>query len=115
MENKTTVLKASDKPNLATSKSQSSSTTTLTLEQKLGQFSDVAMYAADWYWEINKDHQFTFLTERFEDLTGLKIADVLGKTREQVFSGLMDDADKWKRHGMDLQSSSFIRWISWCW
>ena len=75
----------------------------LNSEPKLGQFEDVAMYAADWFWELDKDLKFTYLSERFEDLTGLKISQVLGKTREQAFIGLIDDTNKWTRHGVDLQ------------
>ena len=84
-------------------KSSESTNPELSSDHKLGQFSDVAMYAADWFWELDKDLRFSYLSERFEDLTGLKISDVLGKTREEAFSGLIDDSDKWQRHGVDLK------------
>lgn len=84
-------------------KSPESANSELNSDHKLGQFSDVAIYAADWFWEFDKDLRFSFLSERFEDLTGLKVSDILGKTREEAFAGMMDDAGKWQRHGIDLK------------
>ena len=64
--------------------------------QMLGRFSDVAMLAADWFWEMGKDLRFTYQSERFETVTGIRISDVIGKTREQAFVGLIDDSAKWQ-------------------
>ena len=69
----------------------------------LGRFSDVAMLAADWFWEMDKELRFTYQSQRFEEITGLKISDVIGKTREQAFAGLIDNADKWRALGADLK------------
>lgn len=70
--------------------------------QELGRFTDVAMLAADWFWEMDASLRFTYQSPRFEDITGLKISDVIGKTREEAFSGLIDDVKKWRRLGADL-------------
>ncbi len=69
----------------------------------LGRFSDVAMLAADWFWEMDKDLRFTYQSQRFEEITGLKISEVIGKTREEAFAGLIDDAEKWRKLGADLK------------
>lgn len=83
-------------------KSSKNTKSELNSGHELGQFSDVAIYAADWFWEFDKNLRFSYLSERFEDLTGLKIADMLGKTREEAFADLMDDTSKWQRHGVEL-------------
>ena len=70
--------------------------------QMLGRFSDVAMLAADWFWEMGKDLRFTYQSERFETVTGIRISDVIGKTREQAFVGLIDDSAKWQKLGESL-------------
>ena len=69
----------------------------------LGRFSDVAMLAADWFWEMDKDLRFTYQSQRFEEITGLQISNVIGKTREEAFAGLIDDAEKWQHFGADLK------------
>ena len=69
----------------------------------LGRFSDAAMLAADWFWEMDKDLRFTYQSQRFESITGIKISDVIGNTREEAFAGLIDDAEKWQKMGKKLQ------------
>ena len=80
-------------------------------EGKLGQFSDVAGYATDWFWELDKDLRFSYLSDRFESLTGMKISDVLGKTREEAFAGRIDDSNKWQRQGVDLQQQQLYAMV----
>ena len=72
-------------------------------EQVLGRFSDVAILAADWFWEINAELRFTYQSSRFEEITGIPVAEVIGKTREQAFADRIDDVDKWSRVGEALQ------------
>ena len=75
----------------------------LDTEQVLGRFSDVAMLAADWFWEMDADLRFTYQSGRFEEITGIPADQVIGKTREEAFAGLIDDAGKWSREGESLQ------------
>ncbi len=72
-------------------------------EQVLGRFSDIAMLAADWFWEMDASLRFTYLSPPFEKVTGLKIENVLGRTREQAFAGRIDDFHKWERVGEALR------------
>ena len=71
-------------------------------EQVLGRFSDVAILAADWFWEMDADLRFTYQSSRFEKITGIAVADVIGKTREEAFAGRIDDLDKWSSLGEAL-------------
>ena len=68
----------------------------------LGRFSDIAMFAADWFWEMDENLRFTYQSNRFEEVTGLPVDSVIGKTREEAFVGLMDNAAKWKELGHEL-------------
>ncbi|MCP4388802.1 MAG: diguanylate cyclase, partial [Gammaproteobacteria bacterium] len=74
----------------------------LNSEHLLGRFNDVAMLAADWFWEMDAELRFTYQSSRFEEITGIPVAEVIGKTREQAFAGRIDDVDKWNRVGESL-------------
>lgn len=47
-------------------------------------FSDVAQLSKDWFWEMDKDLRFTFLSDSY---MSNDIAFVLGKTRREAYSG----------------------------
>ena len=72
-------------------------------DRVLGRFSDIAMIAADWFWEMDAELHFTFLSSRFEEITGIPRASVIGKTREDAFAGYIDDAEKWQTLGVALR------------
>ena len=71
--------------------------------QVLGRFSDVAMLAADWFWEMDAELRFTYQSSRFEEITGIPVEEVIGKSREEAFAGFIDDAEKWNILGEDLR------------
>ncbi len=50
---------------------------------------DVVSTLKDWIWETNEDHEFIFVSERFEESTGLDTKTLIGKTLQQVV--LADD------------------------
>ena len=66
-------------------------------------FSDAAMLAADWYWEMDSELRFTFQSAGFESVTGIPVTEVIGKTREEAFAGRIDDIDKWGRKAESLR------------
>ena len=72
-------------------------------DQVLGRFSDAVMLAADWFWEMDAELRFTYQSSRFEEITGIPVTDVIGKTREEAFSGRIDDARKWNSLGEVLR------------
>ena len=71
-------------------------------DQVLGRFSDVAMIAADWFWEMDAELRFTYQSSRFEEITGIPAGEVIGKTREEAFAGFIDDSEKWNEVGAAL-------------
>jgi PAS domain-containing protein len=44
-------------------------------ERVLGRFGNVAMMAADWFWEMDAELRFTYQSSRFEEITGIPVAD----------------------------------------
>ncbi len=53
-------------------------------ERALNRFRSLTTLSADWYWESDAQHRFTFLSERYEEKSGLRLADTLGKTRHEI-------------------------------
>ncbi|WP_137886904.1 EAL domain-containing protein [Pseudomonas sp. 2FE] len=50
-------------------------------------FRDVAEAASDWLWEIDAEHRLTYLSERFEAVTGHPPSAWLGRSLDQLLSG----------------------------
>ena len=44
-------------------------------------FRDFAESASDWFWELDRDLRFTFISDRFEKLVGHPISDLIGVRR----------------------------------
>ncbi len=71
--------------------------------QILRRFGQVALLGADWFWEMDAELRFTFLSSGFEEITGIPADRIIGKTREQAFAGRIDDAEKWDSRGSALK------------
>ena len=73
------------------------------LRQSETKFRDFATTASDWFWESDERHRFTWISERFSEVTGLEIAEFLGKRRDKVgLDGV--DADRLQTHQADLEA-----------
>jgi len=59
---------------------------------------DIAESATDWFWEMDQDLRFTYVSDRFFEITGFDRRDVLGKTRRE-FAG--DDRSEDERARLD--------------
>lgn len=53
-----------------------------TEEQRLTDFTQLA---ADWYWETDADHRLIFLSERFEEMSGMASREALGLTPVELY------------------------------
>ena len=58
-------------------------------------FRDFAEVASDWLWEMDADLRFTFISSKFEQLTGMASDDVIGKTREET-AGIQYATEAWQ-------------------
>lgn len=68
----------------------------------------MAQAASDWIWETDRQHRFTYLSDRFYQITGIAPQRVLGQTRWE-FAGEQDDPGVWGRHRAVLDSHQPFR------
>ena len=64
---------------------------------------DFAAAASDWFWEMDAELRFSFMSERLRDVTGVDPRRTIGKTRQDLGAG-DTDADKWDAHLADLKA-----------
>ena len=73
------------------------------LSESEQRFRDIAETASDWFWEMDENLRFTYVSERFEPSMGVPIGEVIGRTRQEVFAQRLTPFEKqneakWKRH-----------------
>jgi|GEM_PF-3397163 len=68
-----------------------------------GRFKDFAESSSDWFWEMDADLRFSFISEKFEEVTGNKISERLGTLRKDS-AGSVSEQDKWEKHHAVLQA-----------
>ena len=66
-------------------------------------FEDFAASGSDWFWEIDANLRFTYISDRLAELSGAATNMSLGKTRRQLTKADIDDPN-WQRHEADLQA-----------
>lgn len=76
------------------------------LKESEQRFRNIAQSASDWFWETDRDHRFSFLSDRVKDMLGVPAHIVLGKTRKEIVSEEQQESDpeKWQRHFDDLEN-----------
>lgn len=68
-----------------------------TTRQSESRFKMYAQSAADWYWEMDEDLRFSFVSNRFREITGVDPNTLIGKTREETgVPGISQD--QWEKH-----------------
>lgn len=74
------------------------------LRQSKERFRDIAESASDWFWEMDADLRFTYLSNRFYEITGRTAEQIIGRTREEMIreSGVPSDPESWLAHLDDL-------------
>ena len=75
------------------------------LEARQRQFRDIAEVSSDWFWERDLTGRFTFLSDRFEEATGLSPSELVDRSPREVdalglFSTMADDAIESVRQAM---------------
>jgi PAS domain S-box-containing protein len=69
------------------------------IKQREQRFRDVADVAADWIWETDADHRFTYLSQRVEAVAGVPRSAFLGRARAEI---ARHDDPGWRGHLEDL-------------
>ena len=73
------------------------------LRESEARLRDFAAAASDWFWEMDADLRFSYMSERLRDVTGVNPRETIGKSRQDIGAG-DTDADKWEAHLADLQA-----------
>jgi len=64
---------------------------------------DFSKAASDWFWEMGADLRFTYISDRYEEITGLKAADRIGTQRWSNVDP-QESWEKWASHKADLEA-----------
>lgn len=64
-------------------------------------FSLLAQVASDWWWEMDAELRFTFMSEQFSSVFGIPTSAVIGKTRVELDRG-EGESPGWRAHLDDL-------------
>ncbi len=80
----------------------------LALQKSEERFKDFAESATDWFWELDEDLRFSFLSENFAKITGLPQQSLMGKTRQESGNPGIDP-DQWERHLQTLAAHQPFR------
>ena len=76
------------------------------LEDSETRFRDFAQSSSDWLWEMDGQFRVSYISGRFEAITGLPIVNVIGRSRRDLTEqqAINRDPEKWQRHFEDLES-----------
>lgn len=75
----------------------------LALKESNMRFQAFADAASDWFWEMDENLRFSYMSERAEGIVGVPISYFMGKTRREV-AGEVIENEKWQSHLQDLES-----------
>jgi PAS domain S-box-containing protein len=78
-------------------------TRTKELRDSEKRFRDFAAATADWFWETDATHRFTYFSEKYHQLTNNDPERIYGKTRVQLSKGL-NDKERLDEHAAVLAS-----------
>ncbi|WP_028467187.1 PAS domain-containing sensor histidine kinase [Nisaea denitrificans] len=74
-------------------------------------FQDFASISPDWFWELDAEHKLTYLSDRYEKVTGTPVAIQLGHSylRFAALEWNSNRADVWKEHRETLKAHEPFR------
>jgi PAS domain S-box-containing protein len=64
---------------------------------------DFAEASADWFWEMDHEFRYTYLSDRYEEIIGSSVAERLGHRRWDA-ADPDEDAEKWAQHIADHEA-----------
>ena len=77
------------------------------LQKSETRFRDFAEISADWLWETDENHRYSFISDEnfVQAATGLKAIDIIGKKRTDfVLKEMSQEPEKWKRYLEDIEA-----------
>ncbi len=79
-------------------------------------FQDMARAASDWFWELDADMHFSYVSERFAKAVDVPHGYIMGKKRNEIASpdDLTDHPDKWQQYYDTLNRHQPFRDFQYC-
>lgn len=74
------------------------------LRQSMERFNDFAEVAADWFWEVDADFRYTYLSGHYEKVMGVPPGRILGQRFRDFYSEENGVPVKWACHFKNLES-----------
>ncbi len=78
-------------------------------------FRDFAEIASDFLWEMDNDLRFTYISDRYQEVAGISRNDMIGKTRQELWSNRLSAPDLWHQHFQQLKDHEEIRPFEFAW
>ncbi len=75
----------------------------LDLQESKNRIEVFADAASDWFWEMDENLRFTYMSENAAEVVGVPISYFMGKTRREVAGELVENK-KWRKHLDDLDA-----------
>ncbi|HKX10187.1 MAG TPA: ATP-binding protein [Stellaceae bacterium] len=79
------------------------------LKQSEQRFRDIAETAADWIWETDREHRFSYFSGSEERATGMTASQIIGLTRWKYAGGDIEADEHWRQHKADLDARRLFR------
>ena len=76
----------------------------ISLRQSEARFRDVATVSSDWFWEMDASLRFTYVSDRYEEISGGSIDDRLGTLRWDKIDKKELASPVWSEHIADLEA-----------
>lgn len=73
------------------------------LQESKDRFQAFADAASDWFWEMDENLRFSYMSLRAEEIVGVPVSYFIGKTRQEV-AGEILETEKWDAHLQDLDA-----------
>ena len=74
---------------------------------------EFAEIASDWFWETDENHFFTYISGRFEEVTGVPRDAIIGRNRREMALEKQEDPG-WRQHAHDLDLRRPFRNLVYC-
>ena len=80
------------------------------LQLSVRRLNDIAEAASDWFWELDADLRFTYVSDRYEEVAGVSPNLLLGKRPEEVYPrSAARQADIWREYFSAVRSQKDFR------
>jgi two-component system cell cycle sensor histidine kinase PleC len=74
------------------------------LRESEERFRDFAQAVSDWFWEMDEQLRFTWISDRFQEVTGIDPRSFLSKRRWEVVGASAEDDGEWREHRKVLEA-----------